>query len=252
MSSIVLRASNDEAVSSSDRRHIWCVVPCGGVGRRMGAAIPKQYLRLGGKTVAEQTMSRLAEVAAIDEFVVAVSDADSIWPTLQHHCEKPISVAPAGKERVHSVLNALHLIRSRAHIDDWVLVHDIARPCVRKSDIERLLQEIASHSWGGLLAAPVTDTLKKAGDNQYVARTIDRTSVWRAFTPQAFRYGILLQAIETALADGVIVTDESSAVEYVHGTPLLVEGATDNIKITTPEDLLLAEYFLSHQQTHSF
>lgn len=216
----------------------------------MGTVIPKQYLLLGGKTVAEQTLSRLSEIEAIDELVVVVSEADTIWPTLQFHGNKLISVAPGGKERVHSVLNALHSIRQRASADDWVLVHDIARPCVRKDDVERLLLAVAGHQWGGLLAAPIADTLKKAGESNCVAHTIDRTAVWRAFTPQVFRYGILLQAIELSLADDVIVTDESSAVEYVSGSPLMVEGATDNIKITTPEDLLLAEYFLSHQQKH--
>jgi 2-C-methyl-D-erythritol 4-phosphate cytidylyltransferase len=252
-----------ESVDGEVSADIWCIVPGGGKGKRMGADIPKQYLMIAGKTVAEHTLEKLCRVPQIREVIVAVAEDDSAWPALlarlsgkssgkpsEKSPERPpekIRRACAGKERVHSVLNALNAIADRAGADDWVMVHDIARPCVHPDDIARLIGQLQGNPWGGLLAAPVTDTLKRAAVDFSVAETIKRENVWRAFTPQMFRYGILIRAIESALAKGLIVTDESSAIEHIGGTVSLIEGRTDNIKITRPEDLLLAEFFLSHQ-----
>lgn len=215
----------------------------------MGAAVPKQYLQLAGKTIAEHTLARLSLVPQIAEIVVAVAEFDPYWESLTLNLNIKISSCLAGEERVYSVRNALRSLAGRAKPDDWVLVHDVARPCVRVDDIKKLIAAVEAHSAGGILAAPVTDTLKKADQNTQISTTIDRKNVWRAFTPQMFRYGMLLAAIEQSLTSKLVVTDESSAIEYAGGSPMLVEGASDNIKITTPEDLVLAEYFLRLQNS---
>lgn len=227
----------------------WCVVPAGGVGKRMASQVPKQYLALQGKTIAETTLEKLLRLANVEKIIVAVSEEDEVWPTLGVSQDARICRCPSGAERVNSVLNGLIHLSSIADSEDWVLVHDIARPCVRIDDVLRLMQQASQHQWGGLLGVPVSDTLKKVDELGGVTETIDRQAVWRAFTPQMFKLGQLKRAIEHSLEKHLVVTDEASAIEMIGGSPLMVEGATDNIKITLPQDLELGEHFLKLQES---
>ena len=155
--------------------------------------------------------------------------------------------ADGGRERCHSVLNGLNALSESAQADDWVLVHDAARPCVRQHDLRLLVDTLTDHAVGGLLGTPVHNTMKKTDAQGVIIETVERSSLWHAYTPQMFRYGLLQAALVKALADGYEVTDESSAMEHAGHRPLMVEGHADNIKITRSEDLPLAEYFLQQQ-----
>jgi 2-C-methyl-D-erythritol 4-phosphate cytidylyltransferase len=151
-----------------------------------------------------------------------------------------VATAHGGSERSHSVRNGLAALSGRAAVDDWVLVHDAARPCVSRQDVDRLLDRVQAHPVGGLLAAPAADTLKRAGGDKEVLETVDRASLWRALTPQMFRYGSLCEALDRALGQGRSPTDEAQALEWMGQRPLVVEGSTTNIKITSADDLVIA------------
>lgn len=224
-------------------RH-WVVIPAAGVGARMQADRPKQYLPLRGKTVIEHTLACFTHHPAIAGIVVALSPGDPYWPELNIPALMPLYVVAGGQERCHSVLHALRLLGRHAAANDWVLVHDAARPCLSRGDIDKLCAALASDEVGGLLAVPVRDTMKRADEAGRIRATEDRNGLWHALTPQMFRVGLLMQALEQALADGFAVTDEASAVEHIGLKPKLVAGRADNIKVTRPEDLALAEFFL--------
>jgi 2-C-methyl-D-erythritol 4-phosphate cytidylyltransferase len=151
-----------------------------------------------------------------------------------------VITATGGGERSHSVRNGLAALSSHAAAEDWVLVHDAARPCVSRQDVDRLLNRVQSHAVGGLLAAPAADTLKRAGESKEIIQTIDRTSLWRALTPQMFRYRRLCEALDRAHGDGRSPTDEAQALEWMGERPIVVEGSTTNLKITSADDLVIA------------
>lgn len=224
----------------------WAVVPAAGVGRRMGGSAPKQYLPLGHQTVIEHTLERLLALPSILGVAVALSEADPYWEDLALSTHPRLIRAPGGEERAESVLNALNGLIGQADAQDWVLVHDAARPCVLSSDIEKLMTQLAEDPIGGLLAIPVSDTLKTVSGD-VVTGTADRSTIWRALTPQMFRFGALRQALTRALEQGFAVTDEASAMEHMGYQPKIVEGRSDNIKITRPEDLPLAAFYLESQ-----
>jgi 2-C-methyl-D-erythritol 4-phosphate cytidylyltransferase len=215
----------------------------------MQADRPKQYLEIDGRTLIEHAISRLAANPHIEGIVVAISAEDEYWPELELCLDKPLWVAAGGVERCHSVLNALQELTTHASDDDWVLVHDAARPCVRADDISKLIVQLADDAVGGLLAIPVRDTMKRAESNRRVVTTEVREGLWHALTPQMFRFGKLRHALEQAIEDEALVTDESSAMELVGNEPLLVEGHADNIKVTRPEDLALATFYLEQQSS---
>lgn len=225
----------------------WAIVPAAGAGRRMGSAIPKQYLPLAGQSVIAHTLDTLLHHPRLTGVVVAISAGDEWWPEVAagRVTDKPLLVVTGGAERGHSVLNGLEALREQAHPEDWVLVHDAVRPCLNVADLDRLLTELADDPVGGLLAVPVQDTLKQADATGRVAATVDRSSLWRALTPQMFRLGLLHDALQEALARGLRVTDEATAMEAAGFAPRLVEGRADNLKITRPEDLALAEFYLT-------
>ncbi len=229
----------------------WAVVPAAGIGRRMAADIPKQYLTLGGRTVLEHSLAALFSDGRIAGVAVAVSVDDAQWPALAPRLgatfSKPMLVAPGGAERAASVASALDVLADVAQQDDWVLVHDAARPCLRQQDLSRLLDELADDRVGGLLGFPVRDTMKRADHDARVAVTLDRSELWHALTPQMFRLGALRAALSAATNAGRVVTDDASAMELAGLSPRLVEGHADNIKITRPEDLAVAEFFLRQQ-----
>jgi len=225
----------------------WAVIPAAGVGRRMGADRPKQYLPLAGRTVLESTLNIFLGHPRITGVVVAIGAEDPWFKTLTLDTGKPIRVVEGGEERCHSVLNALRDLKGVAANDDWVLVHDAARPCLSHADLDRLIATLVTDPVGGLLATPVSDTLKRADPSGRVAETVDRNGLWRAFTPQMFRLGLLAEALESALAAGALVTDDASAMELAGHAPRLVDGSPANLKITSPADLALAEFFLGRQ-----
>ena len=224
----------------------WGVVPAAGVGKRMGGQIPKQYLELRGKPVLQHTLERLLAVLEFEAVAVALGQDDGYWPDIPVAADPRIVRADGGKERADSVLSALNRLEAFASPDDWVLVHDAARVCVTASDIHKLMQTLAHDPVGGILALPSTDTLKGV-ERGAIVDTVDRNHVWRALTPQMFRYQALRDALMDASQRGLTVTDEASALELQGHQPKIVEGRPDNIKITRPEDLALATFYLEQQ-----
>ena len=229
---------------------LWALVAAAGRGTRMGAAMPKQYLPLAGRTVIEHTLHRLASHPRVAGLMVVLDADDDCWPRLQLSLPVPLHTTVGGTERYASVDNGLRALAALTDPGDWVLVHDAARPCLRHQDIDRLLDALLDHPVGGLLAAPVADTMKRADAHGEVIETVDRAQLWRALTPQMFRIAALRTAIRDALDAGQPITDEASAIEVSGARPQLVEGHPDNIKITHPADLALAELYIHRQEQH--
>ena len=222
---------------------LWCVVPAGGRGTRFGTQCPKQYVALAGQPLLLWTLQRLVASPRIAGLMVVLAADDERWPKLDTLGGKPVLTAIGAAERSGSVLAGLHALPESVGAHSFVLVHDAARPCVEVDDIERLVCA-ASAVDGGLLAAPLRDTLKLGDAQARVLATEPREARWRALTPQMFRRGELAGALEQAEREGIAVTDESMAMEHAGHKPLLVEGTESNIKVTTPADLALAEYLL--------
>jgi len=227
---------------------IVAIVPAAGVGKRMQAQCPKQYLTIQDKTILEHTVNKLLSHPLIAHVVIAISQGDEYFQDTQLGTQANVSVVDGGAERVDSVLAGLLSIDASYY--SWAMVHDAARPCVDDEDISALISKTHQQNCGGLLAVPVRDTMKKsyvnAADTK-VETTIDRENLWHALTPQLYRTKELIQAITSALSNNVTITDESSAIEYAGYTSLLVEGKSSNIKITRPDDLSLATFILSQQ-----
>lgn len=223
---------------------LWCVVPAAGRGVRAGGDIPKQYQALAGRPLIEHTLERLAAHPRITGLLVTLAADDHHWLGLRELHGKPMLTTIGGAQRSASVLAGLDALPATVAGDDFVLVHDAARPCVRLDDIGRLIERAAMGD-GGLLGAPLRDTLKRADAGGRVERTEAREHRWRAFTPQMFRRGPLTAALREAAGRGVEVGDEAMAMELAGYSPLLVEGAEDNIKVTTAADFALAEFLLA-------
>ena len=235
---------------------VWAVVPAAGAGSRMSDAetpvgLPKQYLTLANKTLLEHTLLRLDALGDLEAIVLVLHENDSRWPTLSPDLTHPVITVNGGQERMHSVYNGLCALSDQAADEDWVLVHDAARPCVRTEDIEKLMQALSDSDTGGLLAMPVNDTLKQVDANKQVTATLDRSGLWRAATPQVFRLSVLREALAEAIAGNVVVTDEAQAMERAGHAVTVVACSSDNIKVTYPEDLMIAEKILSMQQGNS-
>jgi 2-C-methyl-D-erythritol 4-phosphate cytidylyltransferase len=226
----------------------WAVIPAAGVGTRMTANVPKQYLPLRGRTIIEHTIERFISHPQIAGVMVALAPRDRHWDQLAIAHHPRVHRTVGGAERCHSVLNALKAIAWNSSYIDWALVHDAARPCLRTGDIDRMIEQLSEHPVGGILAVPVRDTMKRASAGREITGTVDRADMWHALTPQMFRIGPLASAIEQALEQGVLVTDEAQAMELSGQKPILVEGHADNIKITQPQDIALAELYLRYQE----
>jgi 2-C-methyl-D-erythritol 4-phosphate cytidylyltransferase len=223
------------------------VIPAAGSGRRFATSVPKQYATLGTSTVIEHALAPFEADPDCTGIVVVVASDDPLWPPIAARRTRLIEAAPGGAERVHSVRAGLAALAKHAREDDWVMVHDAARPCFSAADLASLKKELAAHEVGGLLAIPLADTLKRAAnaaDPPAVETTLDRSALWRASTPQVFRFGHLMRALDAALAAGKIPTDEAQAIEWLGFRPRLVAGRPDNIKITTADDLGLAAAIL--------
>ncbi len=226
---------------------LWAVVPAAGVGKRMGGAVPKQYLELQGRRVIDHSLQRLLAHPLIERAYVALSPDDAYWQSCEHAADTRVVRVPGGRERCHSVLNALRELQSVAGRDDWVLVHDAARPCLSEGDLDRLVRSLRDHPVGGLLGVPVQDTLKRVSAQGEVEQTVPRHDLWQAYTPQMFRLGLLTDSLADALDKDHLVTDDASALELAGYRPVMVEGHAGNIKITRPADLALASFHLTHQ-----
>jgi 2-C-methyl-D-erythritol 4-phosphate cytidylyltransferase len=229
----------------------WAVIPAAGTGVRVGSAIPKQYLPLAGKTVIEWAMAPFIADVRCRGVVVVIAADDTHWPHLSLTHAK-VHITHGGAKRADSVLAGLHFLSANLHAgpSEWALVHDAARPCLQADDLVTLLSAVMTNaSVGAILATPLVDTVKQANDDLLITGTIPRVGLWRAQTPQMFRIGMLRSSLQQALASGVVVTDEASAIEAA-GLPVrLVEGRSDNVKITLPEDLLLAaRILLAHRR----
>ncbi len=226
---------------------IWVLIPAAGSGRRMGSQRPKQYLPLVDRSVIEHTLQPLLAHPHIDGVAVVLSPGDPYWHDLGLSHPKLVAMEVGGDERCDSVLNGLEQLSQRLDGQSWILVHDAARPCIHPSDIDALLEQLKDHPVGGLLGQPVNDTLKRVNNSAVVEQTVDRAQLWRAYTPQMFRLGDLKRSLNQARQQGLMVTDDASAMELMGLSPQMVVGRGDNIKVTHPEDLGLAEIYLIKQ-----
>ncbi len=230
--------------------HYWLAVPAAGLGQRLGAGLPKQYLEVAGRSLLEWALAPFVADPRCAGVVLSLAADDRWWPRLRARLPRPVIEITGGAERSDSVRRALEELAGRVADDPWILVHDAARPCVERQDIDALLAAVAGHADGALLALPLADTLKRQerADNTapVVARTEPRTGLWRALTPQAFRLRPLLAALRAAAQAGRVPTDEAEAIEWAGlGRPLLVAGSAANVKVTTPADLVLVRTLLA-------
>jgi len=215
----------------------------------MQADRPKQYLLLQERFLLDHTLAVILSYPRFEQTVLVLSEEDPYWHNSAFFNDRRIIRATGGSERCYSVLNGLAALAGVAADDDWVVVHDVARPCLRHADLDRLFSQLKDP--GAILASPTRDTMKRGVSRDGISvidHTVERTQLWHALTPQVFRYGQLKQALELCLQDGSEVTDEASAIEHLGLRPLLVEGRSDNIKVTRPEDLALAEFFLAQSK----
>jgi 2-C-methyl-D-erythritol 4-phosphate cytidylyltransferase len=253
---------------SSVQSQTWLVLPAAGVGSRMQADRPKQYLSMivagEEKTVIEFTLDNLLSYtcsgnAGFYKVVVVVTQGDPYWQEISqtrgYDKDSRIMVVDGGSERCYSVLNALTAINETDRSENsWVAVHDVARPCLSHGDLDNLFSAVEGYQEGGILAAPVRDTMKRgvldlksvvSEVDSLIDHTVERDQLWHALTPQMFPLKALLNNLQRALKEGFEVTDEASAMEYAGARPKLVNGRSDNLKITRPEDLKLAEFYLN-------
>lgn len=229
------------------RHKIWAVIPAAGSGSRFSKTELKQYQMIQGQTVLEHTVSRLNDLP-LSGYVLAISADDSVAKTLNLAQPDKAHFCVGGAERVHSVLNALTYLSQFALPDDLVFVHDAARPCVTQDCLNHLVNTAIQENCSAILAIPVRDTLKLVEQENNIEKTVSRDYLWQAQTPQISKLGILKDAIEKALQDGITITDEASALEYVGETVKVVQGRSDNIKITYSDDLELAKLILTVQK----
>jgi 2-C-methyl-D-erythritol 4-phosphate cytidylyltransferase len=233
-------------MSTSHQESYTVVVPAAGVGKRMGGDIPKQYLQLAGKTLLEHTLNNLIKHPLIDKVVLVLGPDDNYFKETPLSNAHWIETVHGGKERADSVLAGLtHVLSHHSTKGDWILVHDAARPCVKHQDISQLLL-LRSGLSGGILAAPVRDTMKRAfEDNSRIQKTVDRNNLWHALTPQFFPMDELFSALKSGLELKLNITDEASAMEHAGYPVRLIESDASNIKVTRPDDLRLAEFYLT-------
>ncbi|MBA3582362.1 MAG: 2-C-methyl-D-erythritol 4-phosphate cytidylyltransferase [Gammaproteobacteria bacterium] len=225
----------------------WIVIPAAGSGSRMGAEKPKQYLTIGDDTLLSLTLTRMASVPHVQGMMIALAAADDYWSAISKPTHSRIETTVGGHERCVSVYNAVRAVVA-LEPTAWVLVHDAARPCVRVSDIVNLREQVhAKKAVGGLLASPMSDTVKASDADGYSMGTTDRSHLWRALTPQYFPAKFLLDALTNAINAQRMPTDEAQAIEWQGSKPLLVAGAVDNIKVTHPQDRSLAAFILQQQ-----
>lgn len=228
----------------------WVIIPAAGIGSRMQADKPKQYLDIENKTILEHTVRCFLEHPAFDEVYVGISPQDQYFERYKLHEKQGIKTFQGGKERADTVLNGLNYLSDQAAEQDWIWVHDAARPCLSPTEIDTLIRELSRTEIGLVLGVPISDSLKRISlDEQLnglpkIAETVDRTGLWRAMTPQIFKYSELKTALRYCEEEGIVVTDESSALEKKGLSALMVHGFEQNIKVTLPTDLLKVQEYL--------
>ncbi|MCL1140173.1 2-C-methyl-D-erythritol 4-phosphate cytidylyltransferase [Shewanella pneumatophori] len=227
---------------SQTPKQIIAIVPAAGIGSRMGAEIPKQYLMLNEQTILGHTLDCLLSHPKIDKVIVAINPSDDYFADLPQASHPKLQCVSGGKERADSVLAGLNLADEGA----WALVHDAARPCLTHQDIDKLIASATVHPQGAILAAPVRDTMKRTNAEGVITTTVCRDQLWHALTPQFFPVKALTHHLTAALAAGALITDEASAMEWAGIMPAVVTGRADNIKVTHPDDLQLASLFLKN------
>lgn len=226
-------------------QRIWAVLVAAGGGSRFGDATPKQYLPLAGRSMLEHSLGAFLSEDLIAGVVLVLAANDGRWPQLDIKSSKPLLHVIGGAERADSVCAGLRTVVAQADAEVWALVHDAARPCLQTHVLRKFIEQLRDDPVGGLLALPSHDTLKQMNDDGRVSATVNRDRIWYAQTPQMFRAGALLQAYEAAAKAGISPTDDAGAMEYVGLAPRVVRGQATNLKVTTREDMKLAEYILS-------
>lgn len=245
---------------TNNKQEIWAVIPAAGSGTRMGSDIPKQHLTLFNEAIVSISIKKFLGIDAIKGVVVALGEADAYWDKLEIAKSPKVHTVTGGASRSESVLKALHYLShldeyNHTDVDIWVCVHDAARPCVRQESIVKLIDYCIQHQKGAILGVPIADTIKhvvvneNAEQNLGIEKTVNRENLWQAHTPQMFLLRELQPALDYCELDGLRVTDEASAIENVHGEADIVLDRRDNIKVTLPEDIKLAEFILQQQRT---
>jgi 2-C-methyl-D-erythritol 4-phosphate cytidylyltransferase len=225
---------------------IYAVVPAAGIGKRMGSEIPKQYLTIDEQCIIEYALAPLLAHAKIDKVIVALSPDDQWFNTLSVANHPKIMIVSGGSERADSVLNALQVLPENG----FVMVHDGARPCLTLLDINQLIDNV-THTQGAILGSLVRDTMKRVSEAGIIEQTVSRERLYHALTPQIFSTVQLKNVLKKAIKNGVNVTDEASAMEWYGMNIKMIEGRSDNIKVTRPEDLQLAQLFIQEQQRNA-
>ena len=232
----------------SNNNRLWVVIPAAGIGKRMGVDIPKQYITVCDKAIIEHTVEKFTSRNDLQGILVALSNSDQHWSTLELSKNNKITTVTGGEERYKSVYNALCSLKNKAGDDDWILVHDAVRPCITTSEIDQFIADLDHlNGIGGILALPCFETMKKANTNHEIEETIDRKFIWHAQTPQMFRYKKLFLAIEKIMNENIFITDEAMAMELAGYKPVLIQGTHSNIKITDQNDLKYLESFLRQE-----
>lgn len=226
----------------------FALIPAAGSGQRMQAGRPKQYLPLHGRPILEHSLRAITAHPLMAGVMVVLSAPDPWWPQITLPTHLPVWTTVGGEQRFHSVLNGLRAMTQVINADDWVLVHDAARPCLPAEDLLRMITTLADDPVGGVLGVPIHDTVWRADAADRITTLTPRQGLWRAQTPQMFRYGALTSALEAVVAAGDTVTDEAGAMMRAGYIPRMVEGHPHNIKLTHPADLGLAEYYLKDSQ----
>ncbi len=237
--------SDESNLDQSRHPRLWAVMPAAGSGQRMQTSIAKQYLQVGEQTVLEHSLSAILTREDVCQVVLCVAEDDTAWADLAITQGPRVINTIGGESRAESVMNGLRTLAAVADADDWVLVHDAARPCLSSDLLDNLIKQLADHAVGGILAVPAKDTLKQVAADGCITRTVDRNTIYLAQTPQMFRFGLLSSALAAASEGAAEITDECSALELAGFTPLVVEGDYQNLKITTAEDLQIASAILA-------
>ena len=221
------------------------IIAAGGSGVRLSSGIAKQYLEINNRSLLEISIRVLINSVNFTKLIIVIPKSD--MEKCHHLKEKfdQLELVPGGKTRCESVFEGLKFLYSMSKADDWCIVHDAARPCVQEKDILGLIDGLKDSNTGGILGAPVIDTLKKIDNVNQITETIDRGNLWRAFTPQMFRYGLLFESMSLVLKNGTFVSDESQAIEKMGKRVRIVRGSSENIKVTYPEDVSKVELFFS-------
>lgn len=232
----------------TDFPEYWVIIPAAGVGSRFGKTFPKQYLKIGEKTVIEHTISLFLSLDWITKIVIVLSPDDTFFSQLPLYGHSKLVCVPGAEERMDSVLNALNHLETIVKKQDWILVHDAVRPCLHPKDLRSLVTDLQDDRVGGILATPVQDTLKYLDEKQNITHTVERTNLWQAQTPQMFRFELLINAYRHSKKLGLKLTDDASAVEQLAIHPKVVKSEHPNPKLTLARDLPFVRALLTSQE----